>query len=202
MKGDVMSNYLKLMLCVAVLVLLAVLASSQDDNAISGVGGYLDTGDNSARQDIKAAFGEESLFNPGKSSSIIGTGKKVPVSVTRDMLPTDENASGAASAPASVAGRWSLAFTDGTAGSASLMLAQSNDALFGRGYMVYGNATQEVTATGSVSGNEISLDVLALNDMFLYRMDLALENNLLSGEYTAYSVSIAPWSGAVKGNIA
>lgn len=193
---------LKLSLCIAVFALLAILACAQDDNAISGAGGYLDTGDNSAKQDIRAAFGEEDLFNPGKSSSSLGTGKKAPVTVTRDMLPSAAETPDTASSPASVAGRWSLALTDSMDRSVNLMLAQSDDAIFGRGYMIYGNTTQEVTATGSVSGSEISLDLLALNDMFLYRLELGLEDNLLSGDYTAYSTSVAPWSGEVKGSIA
>lgn len=197
-------SILKLSLCIAVLALFAIPACSQDDNAISGAGGYLDTGDNSAKQDIRAAFGDEDLFNPGKSksSSSLGTGKKALVTVSRDMLPSAAETPDTASSPASVAGRWSLAITDSMDRSVNLMLAQSDDAIFGRGYMIYGNTTQEVTATGSVSGSEISLDLLALNDMFLYRLELGLEDNLLSGDYTAYSTSVAPWSGEVDGNIA
>jgi hypothetical protein len=86
--------------------------------------------------------------------------------------------------------------------SVNLMLAQSDDAIFGRGYIIYGNTTQDVTAMGSISGSEIDLDLLALNDMNLYRLVLGLEDNLLSGEYTAYSASVAPWSGDADGNIA
>jgi hypothetical protein len=205
-KGAMTLSYLKLSLFMAAFILFAIQACSQDDNAISGVGGYLDTGDNSARQDIIAAFGEEDLFNPGKSKSgsSIGTGKKAPVAVTRDMLPSASRASASdvTHSPASIAGRWSLVLTDSMARSVNLMIAQSDDAIFGRGYMIYGNTTQDVVAVGSVYGTEIGLDLLALKDMNLYRLVLGLEDNLLSGEYMAYSASIAPWSGGVDGNIA
>ncbi len=195
-------KYLKLLLCMAVFALFAIQACSQDDNGLSGTGGYLDTSDNSAKQDIREAMGGEGLFNPGKSSSSLGTGKKAAVAVTRDMLPSAAEATDTASVPASVAGRWSLTLTDSMDRSVNLMLAQSDDAIFGRGYMAYGNTTQDVTATGVVSGNEIRLDLLAMNDMNLYRLTLNLDGNLLSGDYVAHSASVAPWTGGAEGSIA
>lgn len=195
-------RYLKPLLCMAVFALLfAIQACSQDDMGLSGTGGYLDTNDNSARQDIRSSMGGEDLFNPGKTSSSLGTGKKAAVAVTRDMLPSDDEAADIASVPASVAGRWSLTLADGMDRSVNIMLAQSNDAIFGRGYIAYGNTTQDVTATGVVSGNEVSLDLLAINDMNLYRLKLNLNGNLLSGDYVAHSASAAPWTGGVEGSI-
>jgi hypothetical protein len=194
-------KYLKLLLCMAVLAFFAIQACSQDDMGLSGTGGYLDTSDNSAKKDIRETMGGEGLFNPGKSSSSLGTGKKAAVAVTRDMLPSDAKAADTSSVPASVAGRWSLTLTDGMDRSVNIMLAQSDDAIFGRGYMAYGNTTQEVTATGVVSGNEIGLDLLAINDMNLYRLKLSLDGNLLSGDYVAHSASVAPWTGKAEGSI-
>lgn len=201
-KGAIILRYLKTSLFIAVFALCMAHVCSQDDNSISGAGGYLDTGDNSARQEIQAAFGEEDLFNPGKSSSAIGTDKNAPVVVTRDMLPSAEESSDTLSIPAGVAGKWSLALTGGTAKSVTLMLAQSDDAIFGRGYMICGNSTQDVTATGTISGSQINLDMLALSDMNLYRLELGIVDNLMSGEYTVYSASVAPISGDADGNIA
>ncbi len=195
-------KYLKLLLCMAVFALFAIQACSQDDMGLSGTGGYLDTSDNSAKQDIRETMGGEGLFSPGKSSSSLGTGKKAAVAVTRDMLPSAANDADAASVPVSVAGRWSLALTDSMDRSVNLMLAQSDDAIFGRGYMAYGNTTQEVTATGAVSDKGISLDLLALSDMNLYRLKLSLDGNMLSGDYVAHSASIAPWTGGAEGSIA
>ena len=194
-------KYLKLLLCMAVFALFAIQACSLDDMGSSGTGGYLDTSDNSAKQDIRETMGGEGLFNPGKSSSSLGTGKKAAVAVTRDMLPSAANDADAASVPASVAGRWSLTLTDSMDRSVNLMLAQSDDAIFGRGYMAYGNTTQDVTATGVVSDKVISLDLLTLSDMNLYRLELNLDGNLLSGDYVAHSASIAPWTGGAEGSI-
>ncbi len=194
-------KYIKLLLCMAVFALFAFSACSQDDMGLSGTGGYLDTNDRSAKQDIRETMGGEGLFNPGKTSSTLGTGKKAAVAVTRDMLPSDNEAADTASVPASAAGRWSLTLTDSMDRSVNIMLAQSDDAIFGRGYMVYGNTTQDVTATGVVSDNRISLDLLALSDMNLYRLGLNLEGNLLSGDYVAHSASVAPWTGGAEGSI-
>ncbi len=188
-----------LMLCVLALAFLAVQAYSQD--------GYLDDPPATAaaaRQDIRNTMGGEDIFKIGKTGTSLGTGTgtKVPVAVSRDMLPSDSKITVAASAPSNVAGRWSLILSDSTDRSVSIMLAQSDDAIFGRGYMIYGNTTQDVTATGTVSGTQIDLDLLAINDMNLYRLKLNNNSNLLSGDYVAYSSSIAPWTGRAEGSIA
>lgn len=185
-----------LLLCMLAIAILAGQAYSQDDP-------LADTPSTAAaaRQDIRGTMGGEDLFNPGKGSSSLGTGKKATVAVTRDMLPSGSGVTNTASVPSSVAGRWSLTLTDSMDRSVNLMLAQSDDAIFGRGYMAYGNATQDVTATGVVSGNEISLDLLAINDMNLYRLKLKLDGNLLSGDYVAHSASAAPWTGGAEGSI-
>ncbi len=187
-----------LMLCVLALAFLAVQAYSQD--------GYLDDTPATAaaaRQDIRNTMGGEDIFKTGKTGTSLGTGTgtKVPVAVSRDMLPSDSKTAVSASAPSNVAGRWSLVLSDSIGRSVAIMLAQSNDAIFGRGYMIYGNTTQDVTATGTVSGTQMELDLLAINDMNLYRLKLNNNGNLLSGDYVAHSASIAPWTGRAEGGI-
>ncbi len=200
-------HYGKIFLFAIVLACLMAVAYSEDDNALSGSGGYLDTSDSSAKQDIKETMGGEGLFNPGQSGSVLGTGKKVPVAVTRDMLPSAaKNAettttAATAAAPASVAGRLSLILTDNQVRSANLILSQSGDAIFGRGYMIAGNTTQDVSATGSVTGSEVNLDLLTMNDITLFRLDLNISGSALAGDYTAYSATSAPWTGRAEGSL-
>ncbi len=190
-----------LMLCMLALAFLVGQAYSEDDPLGDTPGTAA-----AARQDIREAMGGEDIFKTGKTGSSLGTGSgtKVPVAVSRDMLQSDSGtaAAASASAPASVAGRWSLVLSDSMDRSVSIMLAQSDDAIFGRGYMVYGNTTQDVTATGTVSGTEIDIDLLAINDMNLFRLKLNLDGSVLSGDYVAHSASVAPWTGGVEGSIA
>lgn len=199
-------HYGKIFLFAVVLAYLTAMAYSEDDNALSGAGGYLDTSDNSAKQDIKETMGGEGLFNSGQGGSVLGAGKKVPVAVTRDMLPSAaKNAETAtttatAAAPSSAAGRLSLTLTDNEVRSANLILSQSGDVIFGRGYIVTGNTTQDVSAAGSVTGSEINLDLLTMNDITLFRLDLNLSGSTLAGDYTAYSATSAPWTGRAEGS--
>ncbi len=189
------------MLCMLALAFLVVQAYSEDDPL-----GDTPATAAAARQDIREAMGGEDIFKTGKTGSSLGTaiGKRAPVAVSRDMLPSDSGSGteAAVSAPSSVAGRWSLILSDMANRSVNIMLAQSDDAIFGRGYMIYGNTTQDVTATGTVSGTEIDIDLLAMNDMNLFRLKLNLDDGLLSGDYVAHSASVAPWTGVVEGNIA
>lgn len=199
--------YGRFFLFAVVLACLTAVTYSEDDNALSGAGGYLDTSDNSAKQDIKETMGGEGLFNSGQGGSVLGTGKKVPVAVTRDMLPSAaKNAetvttTATAATPVSVAGRLSLTLTDNQVRSANLILSQSGDVIFGRGYMVTGNTTQDVSATGSVTGSAVDLDLLTMNDITLFRLDLNLSGSALAGDYTAYSATSAPWTGRAEGSL-
>lgn len=188
-----------LILCMLALAFLAMQALSEDDP----LGDTPQTA-KAAHQDIRDTMGGEDIFKTGKAGTSLGTGAstKVPVAVSRDMLPSDSKTAVAVSAPSNVAGRWSLVLSDSMDRSVAIMLAQSNDAIFGRGYMTYGNMTQDVTATGTVSGTQIELDLLAINDMNLYRLSLSNSGNQLSGDYVAHSASIAPWTGRAEGSMA
>lgn len=201
LNGEITMRCFILTLCVLALAFLAVQAYSEDDPL-----GDTPATAATARQEIRESMGGEDIFKTGKTGTSLGAGSitKVPVAVSRDMLPSDSKTAVAAatSAPSNVAGRWSLILSDSMDRSVAIMLAQSDGAVFGRGYMIYGNTTQDVTATGTVSGTQVDLDLLAINDMNLYRLKLNNNSNLLSGDYVAYSVSIAPWTGRAEGNIA
>jgi hypothetical protein len=67
--------------------------------------------------------------------------------------------------------------------------------------MVAGNTTQDISATGSVTGSEINLDLLAMNDITLFQLDLNLSGSALAGGYTAYSATSAPWTGRAEGSL-
>lgn len=141
--------------------------------------------------------------------------------------PAEEAA--APSEPSDFSGRWSFAMDEGTVRSLELALYQTGDLVFGKGVMgpsdgeaagaapsedrgiesmidwlnqpasALGTASQ-AAASGTVVGNGMKLDLVSLESIALYRFDLTLTGDLVSGGYTAYGSDGSTWSGSVTGS--
>ncbi len=148
-------------------------------------------------------------------------------SATTAQPPAEETA--ASSEPSDFSGRWSLAMEEGTTRSLELALRQTGDLVFGKGVMgpsdgeaagaassedlgiesmidwlnqpasALGTASQ-AAASGTVVGNGLKLDLVSLESIALYRFDLTLTGDLVSGGYTAYGSDGSTWSGTVTGS--
>jgi hypothetical protein len=134
----------------------------------------------------------------------------------------------APSEPSDFSGRWSFAMDERTVRSLELALRQTGDLVFGKGVMgpsdgeagaassedrgiesmidwlnqpasALGTASQ-AAASGTVVGNEMKLNVVSLESIALYRFDLTLTGDLVSGGYTAYGSDGSTWSGTVTGS--
>jgi len=176
-----------ILLALAALAVLSLPGCSQDD--------FLNPSDSAAnaaaKQDIKETMGGEDLFKSGKSSS----GTFGPTGAPKASVAPST------SSWASAAGTWHLDLSDSSSRMVDMVLYQSEDALFGKGAMVMEGRTQAVAATGLVSGSEIMLDLLALDDLSLFTLDLSLNGQSVSGGYMAYSPNASPWLGIALGTI-
>jgi hypothetical protein len=95
---------------------------------------------------------------------------------------------------------WSLNLLDSLERSVALQMYQSNDVVFGKGTIVVGSSIQNATATGTVTGNKLNLDVLS-DDLTLFHLSLTMNGKSLSGDYHGYSVRYVPWKGIAMGKI-
>jgi hypothetical protein len=66
-----------------------------------------------------------------------------------------------------VTGLW---IADNTSRNATLTISQSGDTVFGKGNVKVGNNTIIVAACGNVSGNELNIDLVTLEEMGLYQL--------------------------------
>jgi len=80
-----------------------------------------------------------------------------------------------------------------------LGLYQVGDVTFGWGSMNVADGSVAVTASGSVDGNRLNLDLLSPEEGALYRLVLNVVDASLSGSYRAYNNEGATWFGSVKG---
>jgi hypothetical protein len=68
----------------------------------------------------------------------------------------------------------------------------------GSGTMESDDGTQKATASGSLDGKRLSLAVMPMGSLDLYKLDLSLDIET-TGRYTAYSSTGVSWSGEVSG---
>ena len=104
-----------------------------------------------------------------------------------------------------LAGNWSFELRDMKSvpvGDIELRLYQSEAAIFGTGVFKQGLNQQIATAEGSLlEGNAMILNVVSLDNVFLYRMTLnSADGNSTSGAFTLYlPTGEAPVKGTVSG---
>jgi hypothetical protein len=104
-----------------------------------------------------------------------------------------------------LAGNWSFELRDMKSvpvGDIELRLYQSEAALFGTGVFKQGLNQQIATAEGSLlEGNAMILNVVSLDNVFLYRMTLnSADGNSTSGAFTLYlPAGEAPVKGTIFG---
>ena len=141
--------------------------------------------------------------------------------------PAEETAE--PSEPSDFSGRWSFAMAESTTRSLDLALYQTGGLVFGKGVIgsaegsaaasastedrgiesmidwlnqpasALGSASQ-AAASGTVVGSNLKLDLVSLESIALYRFDLSLTGDLVSGSYSAYGSDGSTWSGTVTGS--
>ena len=185
-------NYIGSLASVLILIFLAFCAIAQDP------GNFLDPGDaasnSAANQDIKNTVGEDPL-SPVQDMRGVATpvisGKNVPA--TQGSLQPKARL-------LSPSGKWHLDLQDTKDRVVDLEMYQSSDAVFGKGTIMVESVSQNVTATGTATGNKLALDILT-SDLSLFRLSLTTSGKSLSGDYHSYSVSYVPGQGIAMGKI-
>jgi len=112
--------------------------------------------------------------------------------------PFVDDSSDNASPDANVTGPWSLDLKDQIHRHLDLALVQNNGAIMGYGVLESGNDTQRVAASGSQAGGRLSLTVMPIGKLDLYKLDLSPDSHT-TGTYTAYSADGKTWSGDIAG---
>lgn len=187
-----MMRYYGLLMCTIIISLMAAQVYAQDD--------YLNPSDSSgnsaAKQDIKHTMGGVDIFNTSPHAGATGPAKgTVMISAKNTEFPQ--------STPSisNIAGSMSLVLTDSTNRAVTFVLAQSGDVVFGKGSMTSGGATQDVSATGTVSGNKLNIDLLSLNDVNLYKLSMDINGKSLSGSYRVFASGQTPLTGTITGSM-
>lgn len=121
-----------------------------------------------------------------------------PVAKTFSSAPVTQPQTSSAIQPATstvVSGKWTLQLSEGQ--TISLDLHQSGARLFGRGSFTYSSTTQMALASGTISGNSITLDILPESGTELYTLSIDTSRLNVPTKYTAYRYGALTGYGTV-----
>ena len=93
-----------------------------------------------------------------------------------------------------VTGNWLLNLYGTSSERMELYLIQKNDAVLGKGAIIRGEERQNATASGSISGDGMSLVVVPAGALDMYQLNLSL-STLGKGSYTVYVADGSSRSG-------
>ena len=95
-----------------------------------------------------------------------------------------------------IAGNWKLNLSAGTY--IDLALLQSGAAVFGKGKMAIGSVSQGVSASGSVSGNGLHLEVVPESGIELYAISVDISSAPFEGNYVVFLADSEAQTGTLK----
>lgn len=95
-----------------------------------------------------------------------------------------------------IAGNWQLTLSDGKY--IELALLQSGIAVFGKGKMAIGTVSQEAFAGGSISGNNLRLEVVPESGTELYAVSVDISRLPFAGTYVVFTAGSAPQRGTLR----
>ncbi|MDM7935374.1 MAG: hypothetical protein QUS08_08315, partial [Methanothrix sp.] len=95
-----------------------------------------------------------------------------------------------------IAGGWQILLDDGCI--IDLTLYQSSPAIFGRGSVSLGISSRQATASGSLSGSALRLDVVPEDGGQLYALSLDIGRLPVTGSYLLFSPDSSPRPGTLR----
>ena len=129
-----------------------------------------------------------SIISPESQAKISPSQIEVKPAPSSTMISTAEG----------MEGNWSLQLSNSKNRFMALRLYVTGDAIFGMGTINDGIKTQRLTASGYLSGENVSLDAVASGEVSLYRFNLEKDGNSLFGQYRAFPAEGEAWRGTVQ----
>ncbi len=173
----------------SILMMLAVMAcmisaATSNDFDTFDVG----TGESDIHEDVRESFAGESLFNISKTT---GMTPGVPATAT---------ATATANAAVSAAGVWSLELRNvQVSRQASLTLYQTGTTVYGNGQIDNALESKPLVAGGSLDGSKLSLFLLPIDGLSVYRLDLTLRVGSVAGSYQSFESQGGQGFGMISG---
>ncbi len=114
----------------------------------------------------------------------------------REMMMSIDMPRYAGGVPGNVAGNWQLMLDEGK--NIELTLQQFGSVVFGKGNIVSGSVSQPLTASGSVSDNNLRLNIVPVDGSGLYAISVNFIRLPFVGTYAVFRADSAPKSGTLQ----
>ena len=133
------------------------------------------TGESDINREVREAFADESIFNISKTTGM------TPGVPDADAVTT------ATEVAFSAAGAWSLELRDvQISRQARLNLFQSGSTVYGNGQLGTDMDGTPLVAGGSIDGSKLSLFLLPIDGLSVYRLDLTMRTGGFTGSYQSF----------------
>ncbi len=143
--------------------------------------------------------GKGTSSESSKKSTQTNEGIQYQTASTTNAAQNPSSQEVAASQATSMAGNWSYRLRDSKNRVLALTLFQSENAVSGTGTINDGGDTQEVSASGSIQGDELDLNATSTGPISLYQLVLTMNGDSASGKYRAFPTVGEPWIGLAEG---
>jgi hypothetical protein len=182
-------NRIKFIVAMLVLGFLTGSAIAEEDP--------LSLDDAAAKEDIRTTM-DEDIFTPNQDA----LGSATPVIMGKNVAEAsvDSKSPEPKERLLSPTNSWSLKLIDSMQRAVELEMSQSENVIWGKGTIAVGDVVQAATATGTLNGNKLDLDILD-DDLTLFRLYLTMNKKSMSGDYHGYSTIYMPWKGIAMGKI-
>jgi hypothetical protein len=114
----------------------------------------------------------------------------------REMMISMDRHRYARGVPGNVIGNWQLMLDRGR--NIELTLQQLESVVFGKWTIIAGSVSQPLTASGSVSDNNLQLDIVPVDGSELYAISINFGSLPFVGTYAVFRADSAPKSGALQ----
>jgi len=132
----------------------------------------------------------------------VSTGTGIIPAITVGKSTSSAASVGAVSSLENLTGSWSLDLKGSESRHLELQVYQENDLILGSGQIFTGQASQVVTAAGTVTGEEISIFVSVIESHQAFRIRLTHSGPSLAGEYDSLNADGIEQSGTATGQMA
>jgi hypothetical protein len=146
-----------------------------------------------------SAKGSRALAESASEEAAASTVQEVAAPAESLTTATDTELPPAQPEVAIVGGSWYFTLNDSVKRDLALSLFQNGNEVFGTGKIKEGNNTLDVAVSGAVADATLDLNVVSMNPISLYKLNLDLSGELALGEYQAFSTSGDSWTGSVEG---
>ena len=140
---------------------------------------------------------ESRSYTESSNATQTGTFAEEPVMAQNNT--TNSQMTSAQTGAINAQGNWFFSLNDSVTRDMALTLLQDGSDVYGSGKIKEGNNSMDVSASGTVIGSEMKLNLVSTNPIIQYKLNLTGDQEWAAGEYQATRAGGETWKGTAEG---